>query len=353
MTFVPQYNASVHAFAGPTFPDVNSLSSFLEFDKGFPLLAGELPAFMTKPTVKAREAAIDRIVEWVESVKAAGLDESKVGGAPRFLIEYAEEVGASTRDQACWVLMDVWALVANAPQAAIWALVRFSEHPQHLVRLREEIASGLKQAGGDIHTLLHSPAIFNSETFAFTTSAINETLRESSSVFSMRVVEEDTVLPENLDGCGGYLLKKGESVFCVTRSTHVDGDVYDDPNEWIPDRFMPGQRKGSKKVSNDYMPFGGGVSICEGELSLLAKTMSTSCTTSPSPVRVTQADTCALRSWSCSCRLYRTTLCHARTQNLPHRLLLLVRRHASLSREGKNRSFPWSRDGRHVAQGGV
>ena len=91
------------------------------------------------------------------------------------------------------------------------------------------------------------------------TSAIQEALRISSSVISMRLVQEDTTF-------GGYRFHKGEKVLCATRAVHMDEEIHNSPWDFLPDRYLNGTKFGKKGkvVPNHTMPFGGGVSMCEG-----------------------------------------------------------------------------------------
>lgn len=245
---------------GPDFIPVSQFQAFIEFDKGFPLLAGEFPAWMTRSVRAHREKAIQQMIEWYRHA-----DKSKIPDPVRAMQLYMEDIGADERDVAVVAMEMVFATMANAPHAGVWAIVRFAENPKHLARLREEIAAGLAQADGDLHKLLHMPSVFNSPTFAFLTSAIEETLRETTSVFSLRRVQEDTVIPAALAGGKDIGLRAGDDVFCVTRSAHIDPDIYDRPLEWIPDRFL----KRERRAANEYMPWGGGVSMCTGEFEAL------------------------------------------------------------------------------------
>lgn len=253
-----QYDASGKAVCGPDFIPVSQFRAFIEFDKGFPLLAAEFPSWMTRTTRAHREIAIKQMIEWYRWA-----DKSKIPDPVRSMQLYVEDLGASERDVAITTMEMVFATMANAPHAGVWAIVRFAENPHHLARLREEIAAGLDQAQGDLHTLLHSPSIFNSTTtFAFLTSAIEETLRETTSVFSLRHVEQDTIVPAAVTDGKDIALKAGDNVFCVTRTAHIDAEIYDRPYDWIPDRFL---KREKPRAATEYMPWGGGVSMCTGE----------------------------------------------------------------------------------------
>ena len=76
---------------------------------------------------------------------------------------------------------------------------------------------------------------------------------------SLRGVVETTEL-------GGYTLNRGDLVMCSTRNVHLDPEIHERPNEYIPTRYMTQKKftKDGKSVINHTMPFGGGLAMCEG-----------------------------------------------------------------------------------------
>ena len=67
---------------------------------------------------------------------------------------------------------------------------------------------------------------------------------------------------------GGYshTFSRGDEVVRSTRTVHLDPEVHERPNEYIPARYMAQKRftKNGKSVMNHTMGFGGGVSMYEG-----------------------------------------------------------------------------------------
>jgi cytochrome P450 len=92
------------------------------------------------------------------------------------------------------------------------------------------------------------------------TSTIQETLRWSTSTASIRLVMRDTSL-------GGYTLQAGQRLLCFPRMVHLDDEIHENASAFNPTRFMDTDKmrtKDGKRISNYSMPFGGGVSMCEG-----------------------------------------------------------------------------------------
>jgi cytochrome P450 len=128
-----------------------------------------------------------------------------------------------------------------------WAVERLVRHPQKLRRLQEEIESG----GED-----------------YMTAVINETLRVRPVVpVVTRILQEELQV-------GPYMLPAGTRVVPSIYLTNRNPRVYDDPEEFRPERFL---EDGPDTFS--WIPFGGGIRRCIGasfaqlEMRLMLRTM--------------------------------------------------------------------------------
>ena len=71
----------------------------------------------------------------------------------------------------------------------------------------------------------------------------------------MRIVNEPAIV-------GGKRFRPGDRIVCPSRQLHSNPDVYGpDPSFFDPDRFI---RDKSLVKSENYRPFGGGISLCPG-----------------------------------------------------------------------------------------
>jgi cytochrome P450 len=80
---------------------------------------------------------------------------------------------------------------------------------------------------------------------------------------------EDTVVPFPV-GSPGTFFQKDDVVVCIGSLVHSDPAIYSNPGEFIAERFTADYKKGrtergEKESSTTFLPFGGGVSMCEGE----------------------------------------------------------------------------------------
>jgi cytochrome P450 len=128
-----------------------------------------------------------------------------------------------------------------------WAVERLVRYPQKLRRLQEEIESG----GED-----------------YMTAVINETLRVRPVVpVVTRILQEELQV-------GPYMLPAGTRVVPSIYLTNRNPRVYEDPEEFRPERFL---EDGPDTFS--WIPFGGGIRRCIGasfaqlEMRLMLRTM--------------------------------------------------------------------------------
>ena len=151
--------------------------------------------------------------------------------------------------------------------AGIWTLAELIRRPSVLTTLRTEIADAMSSLDPPhLSTLLHLPQTELIRLLPQLNAAFQETLRFHTSTYSVRIVMESMTLPAALCGNGigsetGIGLCEGDEVICVTRKAQVDpaGEWGPTAGVWDHSRFFKDGKKGSMN------PFGGGVSMCEGE----------------------------------------------------------------------------------------
>jgi cytochrome P450 len=137
---------------------------------------------------------------------------------------------AEIRDQLMTLLLAGHETTATA---LAWAFDLLFRAPDKLARLREELAAG------DGHEYLDA--------------VIKETLRVRPVVpFVGRRLKEPAAL-------GGYDLPAGTDVMPAILLTHTRPDVYPDPYEFRPERFLDGSPE-----TFGWIPFGGGTRRCIG-----------------------------------------------------------------------------------------
>ena len=126
--------------------------------------------------------------------------------------------------------------------AMAWTLYWLHRHPEKLNRLLEDISE--QAPTGDPEALTQIP---------YLDAVVNESLRIHPVLPDLaRKLSQDA----ELMGCK---LKAGTAVGAVAFLTHRDPEIYEEPDEWIPERFLD-----HKFSPFEFYPFGGGNRRCIG-----------------------------------------------------------------------------------------
>lgn len=110
------------------------------------------------------------------------------------------------------------------------------------------------------------------EQLSYVNSVLMETLRKDSPVLvNGRVASKDTTL-------GNHTIPKGTIVYTLFNSLHKREDIWEKPNEFIPDRFVNPTTKDDSIQNLIWVPFSMGNRQCIGKkFSLLESCMILSC----------------------------------------------------------------------------
>jgi len=152
--------------------------------------------------------------------------------------------------------------MANAPNAGYWLIalnLQREEGLQPLVDETDEAVTSWKQQNPGQKIEDHLYDFISTAELPLLTSTIQETLRYAASVMSIRRVTEPVEF-------AGHRFDRDDEIVCMTRTVHLDEEIHENASEYDPGRYMK-QRKFSKNgkiVTNHSMPWGGGVSMCEG-----------------------------------------------------------------------------------------
>ncbi|KAI5077204.1 hypothetical protein GOP47_0007028 [Adiantum capillus-veneris] len=134
----------------------------------------------------------------------------------------------------------------------LWTMVFLAKNTKVLNKLRMEHMSLRSKKEGDwIADLKKSP---------YTNFVLDEVLRRISvSPMLFRTVKKEGI------NYKGYYFPKGWKVVAWLRASHMDSNLFTDPDNFDPDRFIEPPRSGF------YMPFGHGPRLCPGNtLALLS-----------------------------------------------------------------------------------
>ena len=163
------------------------------------------------------------------------------------------------RDQVMTLLM---AGHETTAKALTWTFHLLDQHPECAARVREEVRSGL---GDRRATLADLPRL------GYVWMVIQEAMRLFPPVWIIaRMAEKD-------DEIEGYTIPAGTLVLISPYTMHRHPDLWDRPEEFIPERFDPSHA--DERAAFSYLPFSGGPRQCIGkhfatlELQLLLATI--------------------------------------------------------------------------------
>ncbi|GAX81208.1 hypothetical protein CEUSTIGMA_g8640.t1 [Chlamydomonas eustigma] len=150
--------------------------------------------------------------------------------------------------QAQTFILAGYETTANALAFAIYLV---STHPEVQAKLLHEIDTQLAALGGPDIPLTEEALI----KFEYTSAVINESLRLHPPA---HVTPRSAV--ENLQ-LGQYSVPKGTPILISIMALHKDPALWEDPEAFKPERFMPGS---NSVKPNAFIPFGVGGRMCIG-----------------------------------------------------------------------------------------
>jgi cytochrome P450 len=135
-------------------------------------------------------------------------------------------------------------------QALSWTWYLLSQHPAVEARLYAELDEVLR---GRTPTQADLPKL------DYAKRVIEESMRiyPTAPAISNRVAHAD-------DEICGVKVKKGTSIAIAPWLLHHHNRLWDDPNRFDPDRFLPERSVGRHRFA--YLPFGGGPRVCIGQV---------------------------------------------------------------------------------------
>ncbi|TTH23514.1 Nucleolar GTP-binding protein 1 [Bagarius yarrelli] len=233
---------------------INTLrDNFKKFDAMFPLLIAGIPISLLGRTKSIRKQ-INQVfhpqsmAEWT---------------SPSGFIQARVDIF-----QQYDTLKDLDKAVGNTIPACFWCLYHLLSNPQAVSTVQEEI---MRMFGDkDPESILNqdTPTREQLEKLIHLESAINESLRLSSVSMNIRVVQKDFCL--HLNPQYSVCVRKGDIVALYPQSTHLDPDIYPNPQQYQFDRFVENGMvktnffKANQKIRYYHMPFGSGATMCPG-----------------------------------------------------------------------------------------
>ncbi|XVF13575.1 hypothetical protein REPUB_Repub08aG0219100 [Reevesia pubescens] len=249
------FKVITHIFVGSTAESIlgSVEKHYTDLNYGLKSAAINIPGFAFYKALKARNMLI-KILQGVlheRRAKSQILDLSEKRGMIDLLMEIEDENGQKLRDEDIIDLLLMFLLAGHesSAHAAMWAIIYLSNHPEMLLKAKEEQEEILKKRPSTQKGL----TLKEIREMNYLQKVNDETLRKTSLTFAnFREAKVDVNI-------NGYLIPKGWKVLVWNRGVHMDPEVYSDPKEFVPARW-----ENHKPRAGSFLPFGAGSRICPG-----------------------------------------------------------------------------------------
>jgi cytochrome P450 len=225
--------------------------------------------------MKAAQKHLDSVIQtFIQERRQTGEDRGDL--LSMLLLAQDENHGGMSDQQLRDEVMTIFGAGHETTSGALtWALYLLSQHPEVAAQLHAEIDSVL----GD-----RLPTYADLARLPWTDMIIKEAMRLYPPAWG---VTREVIAPVSIHN---YPLRQGVTVFINIIGIHHDERFYENPNEFIPERFSPDNEKNIPKYA--YLPFGAGPRVCIGnsfammEARLLLATIAQKFTLSLAPEQV-------------------------------------------------------------------
>lgn len=222
---------------------------FKKFDRGTFYLAAGIPAFVLRAADSGRKA----LLKTLSSLKRDG--DNNLPLIERRHVVF-NKYNLSDKDFAAADLSLFWAGNTNTINIAFWVVYHAASDPQLLEKIHAEI----EQATGDAERTKHDlPAL--TEPLLSDMPIMESTIYECLRMYAGSLMLREAMADFSFKLSNGDTLhaKKGERFSVFPRACHMDGEIFEQPDEFRYDRFI-----GKKALQSKLFPFGGGSNICPG-----------------------------------------------------------------------------------------
>ncbi|XP_055499332.1 cytochrome P450 26B1-like [Leucoraja erinacea] len=210
----------------------------------------DVPGSGYRKGIRARDKLHQYLGKVIEARRQAGVCEDQPGALgilARSSKEQGMDMGVQELTEAAVELM--FAAFATTASAATSLVLQLIKHPAVVAKLREELQTRALGAGALLRDISRLRYLDN---------VVKEVLRVLPPVSGGYRVALHTF------ELAGFQIPKGWSVLYSIRDTHNTSPIFQDLEEFNPDRFDEDQMK-SKNLRFHYLPFGDGVRRCLGK----------------------------------------------------------------------------------------
>ncbi|KAF2837773.1 cytochrome P450 monooxygenase [Patellaria atrata CBS 101060] len=255
-------DCQTQAFFGQYLRDIepNFTTLMDAWDDNAWMMTYQYPPFLAKAAIEPRDKLIKALKQYFDTP----VDERPTRSTVPLINEVEAEKkqgGLSTEDIARTLLMVLWGINANAPMLAFWMLGNLLKQPEVIDDIRKEIAFAMESidelkdiTGPTLAEMSKSQLI---DKCPLLNSAFNEMTRVVSTGSTILEVKQPAVIDNKV-------LAKGTKVLMPQRLAHMSKSSFGDNADEID--FYRFLKDKSLERSEDYRPFGGGVTLCSGRV---------------------------------------------------------------------------------------
>jgi cytochrome P450 len=239
--------------------DIDAIGRAMSSFQSFLVVPSKLPSLVRRPIERRLETSVSALDTLVHRIlrerRNARVDPPDL---MQMLLDASDSEGVETdgalseqevRDELVTFLLAGHETTSNT---LTWAFDCLARHPAVERRLREE----LKRVVGNRRITADDLSALT-----FTTAIVHETMRlyPPAYVVARRAIEEASI--------GRYVVPRGSEVILWTYFAHRDPEVFSDPDQFAPERFI-----GSNAFPKcAYIPFGVGPRVCIGRAFAIAE----------------------------------------------------------------------------------
>ena len=212
-------------------------------------LPGTWPTPANRRAARFQTALYDVVDDLISSRRARPADDEDLLGLLLRATDPESGERLDDREVRDQVLIFLLAGHETTATSLTFALHLLGRHPDVQANVHTEIDRVLEGRT--------QPALEDVLALRYTTMVIKEAMRlyPAAYAISRYCVNDDTI--------GGYHIPAGSPVFCSPWATHRHPDLWEEPEEFNPERFTPDREKARPRYA--YFPFGGGPRACIGQ----------------------------------------------------------------------------------------
>ncbi|RDA94977.1 hypothetical protein CP533_0108 [Ophiocordyceps camponoti-saundersi (nom. inval.)] len=166
---------------------------------------------------------------------------------------------------SAFIISALFAGLINSTFNAAWILVYLAETPEWYSRIRSEVDAAI--AKRSISPDETAPKTLTRLTLADWESEfpmVELAMRETIRLIGRGVCMRKNVSGKDIEiGESGLVIPKNAFAVCGLEDAHFDGSLYEDPDRWDPDRYLPG-REEDKQGQHAFLGWGSGLHPCLG-----------------------------------------------------------------------------------------